>query len=647
MRIQACILGVIISALGATGCLSGTDENNQPQNERIVRLVPVENDQRTVVPSSVLQFRLQSTDRVVADSAKISFAGVHSVHGKFIETYDGEVDRVGDVGDIVVRLPVSPAVWADVDAGESSFFEGNIEVELADALGLVVRGRLDSVQMEFVRQLEPQASAFSVGDVYPNQMVEISGAGFLRPEEGASVAVIESGTVDTGQGAARDVSGREIVLRWAGSRDKALVPVDPAVFGVQTASFTVSVYLENQLANGSTSGRTQAVELSGTIQQPYIARLSPDAGSRGRKITVVGRGLIPTDDEGGYGMLLRYEGTFTPDNPELPTQEFYTTPLRRPPDRIVSEQEAEQSVWYTIEEDRSLTGLGATPGVFEGTITPELFDQWGEQDGIAWEGTFRVLPTKQVVYLKYLPAFSKGLEKYGVRNVEREIRDRVLEVNRRDYEGINIEFREQEPDDFIDFAVIELGGPDPSGRNAFGYDNTFNGVAKDTGNLFLGDYIGGVNAQSGEEFNNPYGGIFIESFSFFSPTLNPDNQYASAAFDRIMKPFMPALDGEPIKGTEWPDGPRQAEIAEAIHMIGSVIGNTVSHELGHSFGLTYFPEDDIEPTNRFHNQVTGDYIMDPGSERPFEERAEIDGQGPAQFNDRNYNYLRTHLPAPE
>ncbi|QDG54359.1 hypothetical protein FIV42_27515 [Persicimonas caeni] len=599
------------------------------------------------MPSSVLQLRLQSTDRVVADKATVSFAGVHSVHGKFIETYSAEVDRLGDVGDIVVRLPVSQSLWDDVDTPSPSSFEGNVEVELSDALGPVVRGRLDSVQFEFVRQLEPFAEAFSVGDVYPNQLIEISGAGFLRPEEGATVAVIESGSVDTDAGPSRDVSGQEIALRWAGSRDKALVPVDPAVFGVQTASFEVSVYLENQLTDGSTSGRTQTVELSGTIQQPYIARLSPDAGSRGQKITIVGRGLIPTDDEGGYGMLLRYEGTFTPDDPELPSQEFNTTPLRRPPDRIVNEQEAEQSVWYTIEDDRSLTGLGATPGVFEGTITPELFDNWGDQEGIAWQGVFRVLPTKQVVYLKYLPAFSKGLEKYGLRNVEREIRDRVLEVAERDYEGINIDFREAQPDDFIEYAVIELGGPDPSGRNAFGYDNTFNGVAKDTGNLFLGDYLGGVNAQSGEEFNNPYGGIFIESFSFFSPTLNPDSQYTSPAFDRIMKPFMPALDGEPIKGSEWPDGPRREAIADAIHMVGSVIGNTVSHELGHSFGLTYFPEDDIEPTNRFHNQVSGPYIMDPGAERPFEERAELDGQGPARFNDRNYNYLRTHLPAPE
>ena len=635
-----------LATLVLCACAAGEGEKSSGQ-ERVPRLVTVEYDQSVVVQTSVLEFRLQNTDRVVADSATVSFAGVHSSHGKFIETYEGRVTRVGDLGDIVVELEVDKGFWQDVVGAPETSFDGNVEVELRDALGPSVRGRIDSVQLDFISQLEPYVDTFSIGEVYPGQLIEVTGGGFLRSSEGATIAVIEAGSVDTGEGAPRDITGQEIALRWAGSRNTAYVPTDPAVFGVQVASFSARVRLENRLEDGTVTGRTAAIDVSGSIQQSYLARLSPDEGSRGQKITMVGRGLVPTVDEGGYGMLLRYEGTFTPDDPGLPTQEFNTTPLRRPPDMIVSEQEAEQSVWYTIEDDRSLTGLGATPGVFEGSITPELFDRWGEQEGIAWEGRFVVLPTKQVVYLKYLPAFSKALEKYGLRNVERDIRDRVLEVVRRDYDGINIEFREDEPQDFIDFAVIELGGPDPSGRNAFGYDNTFNGVAKDTGNLFLADYLGGVNAQSGEEFNNPYGGIFIESFSFFSPTLNPDNQHASPMFDLILQPFMPELGGEPIKGTEWPDGQRKEAIAEAIHMVGSVIGNTVSHELGHSFGLTYFPEDDVEPTDRFHNQVSGAYIMDPGSERAFAERAEINGEGPAEFNDRNYEYLRRHLPAGE
>lgn len=639
---------VAVALVLAVSCLGEDAPDDPGTQERIVRLVPVENSQRVVVPTSVLAFRLQNTDRIVADSASVSFAGAHSTEGKFVHTYQGQIERIGDVGDIVVELPVADALWADVSSGAEASFDGQIEVELSDALGPAVRGRLDSVQMTFVETLKPAADEVAVGQVYPGQQIELTGSGFLRPSEGATVAIVDSGSVEYDDGSSRDISGEQIPLRWAGERDRVFFPVDPGVFGVQTASFSVDIRLENQMSDGTTTGYDRSRHFDGQIQQSYLARLSPGAGSRGQKITMVGRGLVATDDEAGYGMLLRYEGTFTPDDPELPTVDYpASNPLRRPVDRVVSEQEVEQSVWYTIEDDRTLTGLGATPGVFRGSITPELFDPWGDQEGIGWQGDFRVLPTKQVVYLKYLPAFSKGLEKYGLRNVERDIRDRVLEVVERDYEGVNIEFREQEPDDFIDYAVVELGGPDPSGHNAFGYDNTFNGVAKDTGNLFLADYLGGVNAQSGEQFNNPYGGIFIESFSFFSPTINPDNDFASPEFDRILGPFMPALDGKPIKGTEWPDGPRRDEIAEAIHMVGSVIGNTVSHELGHSLGLSYFPEDDIEPGNRFHNQITGPYIMDPGSERPFAERAELDGQGPAAFNERNAEYLRKYLPLPE
>ncbi len=36
--------------------------------------------------------------------------------------------------------------------------------------------------------------------------------------------------------------------------------------------------------------------------------------------------------------------------------------------------------------------------------------------------------------------------------------------------------------------------------------------------------------------------------------------------------------------------------------------------------------------------------MDPGSERPFEERAELNGKGPARFNDQNREYLLEILP---
>ncbi|MFU8802954.1 MAG: hypothetical protein ACNA8W_04005, partial [Bradymonadaceae bacterium] len=148
------------------------------------------------------------------------------------------------------------------------------------------------------------------------------------------------------------------------------------------------------------------------------------------------------------------------------------------------------------------------------------------------------------------------------------------------------------------------------------------------------------------EWNNPFGGIFIESFSFFSPTLNPTNEFASPEFDRIMGPFMPTLGGTPVLGTEWPEGPRTAAIAEAILMVGNVVGNTVSHEMGHSMGLTHYPEDWDRPGTTYHNRIPSGCIMDGGPDRPFEMRAELEGAERAKFNERNMEYLKKILPLP-
>lgn len=68
-----------------------------------------------------------------------------------------------------------------------------------------------------------------------------------------------------------------------------------------------------------------------------------------------------------------------------------------------------------------------------------------------------------------------------------------------------------------------------------------------------------------------------------------------------------------------------------------MVGSTLSHELGHSLGLAdpYGPD--------FHDAGDApDRLMD--ADRPFPERAELDGQGPARFCDDEYAYLRLVLP---
>ena len=71
----------------------------------------------------------------------------------------------------------------------------------------------------------------------------------------------------------------------------------------------------------------------------------------------------------------------------------------------------------------------------------------------------------------------------------------------------------------------------------------------------------------------------------------------------------------------------------------SLIGTTMTHELGHSLGLAD-PEGEL-----FHDP--GDEpnrLMDSGDGRPFEERAELMGLGPSRFCVDEFIYLRAALP---
>jgi len=115
-------------------------------------------------------------------------------------------------------------------------------------------------------------------------------------------------------------------------------------------------------------------------------------------------------------------------------------------------------------------------------------------------------------------------------------------------------------------------------------------------------------------------------------------------FDSIMGAVMPELGGTPVMATEWPEGPRVDEIRGAISLIGRLAGHTASHEVGHSLGLPFVAGEDPEDVV-YHNEALDEaFIMDAGTDRPFQERAELGGQGPAKFSPRNRAYLERILP---
>jgi hypothetical protein len=120
------------------------------------------------------------------------------------------------------------------------------------------------------------------------------------------------------------------------------------------------------------------------------------------------------------------------------------------------------------------------------------------------------------------------------------------------------------------------------------------------------------------------------------PTPPPDPR-----FDQV---FDPLREQEVVAG-EWPDGSPPARLAAielGLHVLSSMIADTAAHEFGHSLGLAQ----PYGPRDRYHNAAPAPgCLMDSGRERPFEERARLDGNEGARFCGESLVYLLDILPA--
>lgn len=631
----------------AASCASGEAGEEQ---ERLVDFVQIEFDQNTVVHSSVLTFRFLDTARREARLAEIHFSGSLGEGRAIDEVLSVPVDRIGDDGDLVAHLRVSDGLWELVNPDPDRTLTGQVELALVDEIGVFARGDVKSTALRFRSEFPPEVVPLQSGRaIYPNSRISVSGENFLRPEEGTSWAIVDTGRVRFPDGATRQVTNARVALEWEGDRRRAALPVSPAIFGVMVGEFEGGLRFENELKTGEKFPGNSQPSYTATIRAPEINEISPEAGSRGQKVSIIGHGFVEPDTRLRTGTYLVVEGELQPRDPAVPPISLRgDSTIVKIPYAVQDGETIIQDVWYSVDPaTRALTGLGAFPGTFTGTMTPVVFQGEDEQIGSTWSGTFTVLPTRQEVHVKFLPGFSRALRQYGLGAVESDVRDRIFAVLERDYSGVNAGFDDEEPTDFIEFTTIEIGGPDPSGLLNFGYDNSFNDGGKDLDNLYLSDYLGGVNRHSQDAGYLPFGGVFIESFIAFSPRLFPEGFGTSEEFDRVLSPFMPALGGTPVSEDEWPDGPRAAAVANAIDMMGNLTGHTASHEIGHALGLAYFPASVEGFDERFHNDPPGrNQIMDAGADRPFEERAELNGAGPSKFSPDNLRYLQSILPAP-
>lgn len=506
----------------------------------------------------------------------------------------------------------------------------------------------------FTSTLEPELDdVLDEGAVYVNDPISVTAKGLLLGgNEGTSFAVVEGCFTPTEGGDCIDVGSTEveIVPESEFDRTHGAFAFSPDIAGILPGRFEGSVRIRNEFADGSDE-ESDDIDVAYDLIETTISKVG-DGGSFGQYIDIEGGGFVGEGD--GSVTLLQIEGEYFAEDG--------IGGVMVPPISIVPEFQDGRTLRYPVNEMDALGlaleaqgGVRRANGTFDGTISAIIQYGSDQLEGPATPVTFSIRPVRQVVWVKFAASYVESLRKFGLRALDRRIRDRVIEVMRRDYETINVEFREEEPEDYKHYAIIEIAGPDPNGLGLLGYDNT---PGKDQNNERLYDRIGGVNALTQEDGYAGYGGVFIESIFTFSndPPSGISAEVGNELFDKIFDPFRSDRGGTQVTSADEADGgipvltngagcptsDRKLQAACAVWALGSLVGTTTSHELGHSLGLA-------DPAGmRFHNLGDGpNRLMDKGGGRPFEERAELMGQGPSVFCDSAYNYLRNILPTSE
>jgi hypothetical protein len=562
-----------------------------------------------------------------------------------------------DGEDIDVRLPaefvsyeqlqvsVDDAAF-DLLGGRSSWFQGQAFVEVQSAVdGALYASAPIDIAFEIRSSLEPVVERLqSEGVVFANEPIVVEGDGLLLPGEGSSVAVVQGCFVPEGQSACDPVAPQEIPIELGDAlqRETGWFAFEPRIAGIAPGRFEGSVTIRNDHVGGTVHG-SRTIACSYDLEEPIIYGADTNAASLGQYVTITGAGFVGSDEG---STLLHFEGTFTPD----------ATGTAVPLDEVLLPDVVDgRTARYVINEDDAIgqrLDVRIDTGVFDGTLTPIISYGDDEIRGDASPLQFRLAEVRQVVYVSFSPSYKESLRRFGLRAADDRIRARVIEVIERDFATVNLQVRTTVPEDFAYYAEVDVAGPDPNGLGLLGYDNT---PGKDTDNMRLYDRIGGVNALTQQDGYPGFGGVFIESLFGYSSdpngvtqTMDPDPR-----FDQLFDGFRPDRGGTPVGADDLvldiPDlasgescptatGERRLEIGCAVWALGNMIGSTVSHEIGHSLGLA----DPYGPF--FHN--SGDApnrLMD--SDRPFGERAEIQGEGPSRFCVDEYEYLRAILPS--
>jgi hypothetical protein len=611
------VRGLAVIALAA--CAAGEPAPGEEAGQAIARIEPA-----TVVPGTTL---------IVTGAFDDGALALHLAGAELDVTWPAVV-----IDATTLHVTVGPFAAGD--------FHGAATIERMSG-GRTFVTPAAQVDLAFRTELAPAPTAIATGVAFVNDAIAVDGDGFLLGGgEGATTATLAGCVTPDGGGACAPVPDRALPV-IAESRTRARFVLAPRVVGIRPGAFTGTVTIANELASGARlAAAPQPVRYD--LIGPEVHAVAPAAASLGQYVFVDGGGFVAAgDDDRSAATELELVGTFRRAG----------GPARAVAMTLIPEPLTGRRARYVINPDDELgraLDLRRETGAFTGTLTPITSYAGARVRGTARPFSLEVAPIKQVVALEYRPSFVDGLRDFGLRAVDAQIRARIAATCAAAYAGVNLELRDGAPADFALYTDVELVGLDPNDQGLFGYDNS---PGKDAGNLRLYDRLGGVNAQTQADGFAGYGGIFLRSLFGFSqhpgalarPTIGAD-----PAFDQIFDPFRPDRGGAPVSsadlatalpdvtGADCPARDRPRQIACAIRVLGALVGGTLAHEVGHALGLADPAGDAFHDPGDAPNR-----LMDAGDARPFLERAELGGQGPAVFCTDEYAYLRQILPGAE
>ncbi len=542
-------------------------------------------------------------------------------------------ERVDDsLLEVVVAGPVAQALLRD-----SGRFAGRVTVMRTPRIAAPPDQTSRTVDLGLARTLAPAlATASPSGNdaVSPMEIMTLQGDNLLLAGEGTTLVAFRGVMHTDAPPRATLIDGLEVPTEAAdATRRTATLALTPDILGVVPGRFEGELVPVNAHADG-TIVRGAPLPVTLRLAAPRIDAVTPEAASRGRWVRVTGRGFMAPDGLLQAAMVLQLEGRFVAASGEV-TEWVGPDALTLVPDAFVGNTSMSFVIRPEADEAGVLRGLGATPGRFSGTMTPLVFLGPDRARGVPFPFGLEIARPRQMVHLRALPGFDEALIEFGLLAEKEAVKARILEVCQRDYAGLAIAFSWEAPSDYAEYGIVEVAGRDPNGSGLFGLDNT---AGKDVGNLRFDDVVGGFNADTQLGGYAAYGGVFPGEFMQLS-VRSGTHPLGSPRFDDLFGPVSPALGGRPAEpGEAIGGGARAWEIAEAVRVLGNLVGSTISHEVGHTLGLAAFD-------GQFHNP--GDnpgWLMDSGTYRSFAERAEIDGEGPSFFEPLSRAYLESILP---